>query len=166
MPKANLSADDGEKAGVKAKPKKKKTLLIIMIVLIVLAGSAAGAYFYFLKPAGNEDGAVKKKAVTEERESLDMGEVVVNLSGSGGSHYLRVKIVIEYPKDKKLAEELKKKKHTVSDAIITTLRSKTYTDVSAANSAIALKKSIMDEVNNNLESGEITGVYFTDFLVQ
>lgn len=166
MPKANLSADDGEKTGVKAKPKKKKTLLIIIMVLIVLAGSAAGAYFYFLKPAGNEDGAVKKKAVTEERESLDMGEVVVNLSGSGGSHYLRVKIVIEYPKDKKLAEELKKKKHKVSDAIITTLRSKTYSDVSAANSALALKKSIMEEVNNNLESGEITGVYFTDFLVQ
>ncbi len=166
MPKANLSAGDGEKAGAKAKPKKKKTLLIIMIVLIVLAGTAAGAYNYFLKPAGNEAGEVKKKAVTEERESLDMGEVVVNLSGSGGSHYLRVKIVIEYPEDKKLAEELKKKKHTVSDSIITTLRSKTYTEVSAANSALALKKSIMDEVNNNLESGEITGVYFTDFLVQ
>lgn len=165
MPKANLSADDGEKAGVKAKPKKKKTLLIIMIVMIILAGTSAGAYLYFRQPADNA-GEVKKKVTTEESESLDMGEVVVNLSGSGGSHYLRVKIVIEYPKDKKLAEELKKKKHTVSDAIITTLRSKTFLEVSAANSAQALKKSIIEEVNNNLESGEITGVYFTDFLVQ
>ncbi|MFX4261947.1 flagellar basal body-associated FliL family protein [Pelotomaculum propionicicum] len=165
MPKANLSADDGEKAGAKTKPKKKKTWLIIMVVLIILAGSAGGAYWYFHKPAG-EAGEAKKKVAAGESESLDMGEVVVNLSGSGGSHYLRVKIVIEYPKDKKLAEELKKKKHTVSDAIITTLRSKTYTEVSAANSAQALKLSIMEEVNNNLDSGEITGVYFTDFLVQ
>jgi flagellar protein FliL len=165
LPKANISADDGEKAGVKTKPKKKKTLLIIMIVFIILAGSSAGAYLYFHKPA-DQAGEVNKKVTAEESESLDMGEVVVNLSGSGSSHYLRVKIVLEHPKNKKLAEELKKKKHTVSDAIITTLRSKTFTEVSAANSAQALKNSIIEEINNNLESGEITGVYFTDFLVQ
>lgn len=163
MPKANLTADDGEKAGAKTKPKKKKNWLLIMVVLIILAGSSGGAYWYFNKPA-DEAANAKKKVATKESESLDMGEVVVNLSG--GSHYLRVKIVIEHPKDKKLAEELKKKKHTVSDAIITTLRSKTYTEVSAADSAQALKTSIMEEVNNSLESGEITGVYFTDFLVQ
>jgi flagellar FliL protein len=165
LPKVNLSADDGEKASVKAKPKKKKTLLIIMIILIILAGTSAAAYLYFHKPP-DQAGEVNKKVTAKESESLDMGEVVVNLSGSGSSHYLRVKIVLEYPKDKKLAEELKKKKHTVSDAIITTLRSKTFAEVSAANSAQALKKSIIEEINNNLESGEITGVYFTDFLVQ
>lgn len=165
MPKANLTAEDGEKAGVKTKPKKKKTLLIIMILFIILAGSSAGAYLYFHKP-DDPAAEVNKKAAAVESESLDMGEVVVNLSGSGSSHYLRVKIVLEYPKNKKLSEELKKKKHTVSDAIITTLRNKTYAEVSAVNSAQALKKSIIEEININLESGEITGVYFTDFLVQ
>ena len=140
-------------------------MLIIFIVLIILAGSAAGAYSYFNKQAAEVE--VKKKAPSSaEKEVLDMGEMVVNLNGSGGSHYLRVKIVLEYPENKKLKEELAKKKHKVSDAVITTLRTKTFTDVSSSNSAQALKDSIIEEINSNLEYGDITGVYFTDYLIQ
>lgn len=164
MPKANLSANSGENTDVKTKPKKKKTVLII-IMLIILAGSAAGAYSYFNQQAA--ESVVKKKAPSSaKKEVLDMGEMVVNLSGNGGSHYLRVKIVLEYPENKKLKEELNKKKHMVSDVIITTLRAKTFTDVSSSNAAQALKDSIIEEINSNLEYGDITGVYFTDFLIQ
>jgi flagellar FliL protein len=165
LPKANLTDNDEEKASVKAKPKKKKTILIILIVLIILGGTSAGAYMYFRKPA-DQAGETNKKVNSAETESMDMGEVIVNLSGSGGSHYLRAKVVIEYPKDKKLAAELDKKKHAVSDAIITTIRSKTYAEVSAGNSTQGLKMSIIEEINKSLETGEITGVYFTDFLIQ
>lgn len=163
MPK-NDASENQEKAGKKVKPKKKKMMLIILIILVVLAGSSAGAYFFFKKPAG-EAGEVKKPK-TAEMESLDIGEVVVNLAGNGGAHYLRVKIVIEYPKEKKLPEELKKKKHQVSDIIITTLRSKTMAEVSSASSVEGLKKSLLKEINGHLEHGEVTGIYFTDFLVQ
>lgn len=162
MPKANLSANSEEKKEVK--PKKKNTMLIIFM-LIILAGSAAGAYSYFNKQAAESE--VKKKAPSSaEKEVLDMGEIVVNLNGSGSSHYLRVKVVLEYPKNKKLTEELAKKKHKVSDVVITTLRTKTFADVSSSNSAQALKNSIMEEINSFLEYGDITGVYFTDFLIQ
>ncbi|OQA08819.1 MAG: flagellar basal body-associated protein FliL [Firmicutes bacterium ADurb.Bin373] len=140
--------------------KKKKNILIIIVVLAALAGSFAGAYSYFSQPYAPA-GKVKK---TVPNESLDMGELIVNLSGS--SHYLRTKVVIEYPRDKWLAAELQKKRHTVADAIITALRSKTYTEVSAAESAGALKNSIIEEINSHLESGEISGVFFTDFLIQ
>lgn len=164
MAKANPSDSTEGKAGKNAKPKKKKTILIILIILVV---TAAGAYAYFHKSA-DQTGEVKKaKTVkTTEQEVLDMGEIVVNLGSNGGSHYLRVKIVIEYPKDKKLAEELKKKKHIISDTVITTLRSKTYAEVISANSAQGLKNDLIREINNNLVSGDITGMYFTDFLVQ
>ncbi len=117
--------------------KKKKNILIIIVVLAALAGSFAGAYSYFSQPYAPA-GKVKK---TVPNESLDMGELIVNLSGS--SHYLRTKVVIEYPRDKWLAAELQKKRHTVADAIITALRSKTYTEVSAAESAGALKTVLL-----------------------
>ena len=139
--------------------KKIKTVLIAIVVLAALAGSFAGAYTYFSQPA-DPPGKVKKAAPIE---SLDIGELIVNLGG--GSHYLRVKVTIEYPKDKALAAELQKKRHTVADAIITALRSKTYAEVSAAESTEALKESIIEEVNSHLQWGEITGVFFTDFLV-
>jgi len=166
------------KESKKNKPKKKKLLLILLVVLVVLAGSAAGWYFFFKSPS--EGGVEVKKASVEEKqtvekkskvevesEKLDLGEVVVNLTGNGGGHYLRVKVVIEYPKENKnLAKELKEKQHKVMDTLISTLRTKTLTDVTSAGSVENLKKSLLKEINNNLKTGDITGIYFTDFLVQ
>lgn len=163
MPKKDTS-DGQEKSGNKAKPTKKKTMLVILISLVVLAGSSAGAYFYFNKPAG--EAAQAKTAKTVELETLDMGDMVVNLAGNGGGHYLRVKITLEYPKDKKLPDELKKKKPQVSDVLITTLRSKTLAEISSVGSIQGLKQDLLKEINSQLESGEVTGIYFTDFLVQ
>lgn len=168
------------KGNKKDKPKKKKILLILLIVLVVLAGSAAGWYFFFKAPSGGDSGVVKKASVEEKKapeknskateaqnEKLDLGEVVVNLAGDGGGHYLRVKVVIEYPKDNKnLAKELKDKQHQVMDTLISTLRTKTLTDVTSTGSVENLKKSLLKEINNNLKTGDITGVFFTDFLVQ
>ncbi len=164
LAKTKISDNNEEKAGKNVKPKKKKTILIVVVILVLLAGSCAGAYMFFLRPAA-QAGEVKKPKVSEEKESLDMGEVIVNLNGSS-SHYLRAKVTIDYPKNKKLAEELKKKKHIVSDVIIATLRSKTLAEVSNAGTLQTLKNSLIEEINNNLEAGEITGIYFTDFLVQ
>ncbi|NLI11587.1 MAG: flagellar basal body-associated FliL family protein [Peptococcaceae bacterium] len=163
MAKTKISENNEEKAGKNGKPKKKKTILIVLVILVLLAGSSAGAYMFFLRPAA-QAGEVKKTKV-EEKESLDMGEVIVNLNGSS-SHYLRAKVTIDYPKNKKLAEELKKKKHIVSDVIIATLRSKTLAEVSNASALQGLKSSLIEEINNKLDAGEITGVYFTDFLVK
>ncbi len=163
MAKTKISENDEEKAGKNAKPKKKKMILIILVAILLLAGSSAGAYIFFLKPGTQVEEV--KKTKTGEIESLEMGEMIVNLSGSG-THYLRVKVTIDYPINKKLKEELTKKKHMVSDTIISTLRGKTLAEVSNANAIQGLKKSLIEEINNNLDSGEITGIYFTDFLVE
>lgn len=164
MPKTKKPENNEEKAGNNAKPKKKKTVSIILVVLLLLlAGSSAGAYMLFFKPVATAEPV--KKAQTGEKESLEMGEMVVNLSGSS-AHYLRVKVTIDYPKNSKLKEELTKKKHIVSDVIISNLRSKTLAEVSNADAVQGLKKSLVDEINTNLVSGDITGIYFTDFLVQ
>jgi len=166
------------KGSKKDKPKKKKLPLILLIVLVVLAGSAAGWYFFFKSPSevgggekkasAEESKANGKKAAGKEQEpdKLDLGEVLVNLAGDGGGHYLRVKVVIEYPRDKNLAKELKDKQHQVMDTLISTLRTKTLADVSSTSSVEGLKKSLLVEINNHLKTGDITGIYFTDFLVQ
>lgn len=164
-PKKAAQEESKEKTEKKDKPKKGKKMLVLLLILFVLAGSSAGAYYYFKKPAG-EAPPVKKKTRAAEMESLEMGDMVVNLAGNGGSHYLKVKITIEYPKDKKLAEELKKKKYIISDVLITALRNKTLSEVASASSADKLKNDLLKEINSRLEHGEVTGIYFTDFLVQ
>lgn len=167
MPKSN-TPEVQKKTGQKTKLKKKKFLLIILIALAVLAGLSAGAYFfYFDQPAGAASEEKKPNTTkTVDTESMDMGEMVVNLKGYGGGHYLRVKIVLEYAKEKKLSEELKKKKPQLADVIITTLRSKTLDEVSPVSAVDDIKISLIKEINKNLESGQVTSIYFTDYLVQ
>lgn len=163
MPKKASSEEPRENTAKKEKPKKGKRLLILLIILVVLGGSSAGAYLYF-RNSGGEAAPVKKKVT--EVETAEMGEMVVNLAGNGGGRYLKVKITLEYPKEKKLSAEIEKKKYLVTDLLIVTLRSKTFTEVISVGSVDKLKEDLIREINNHLEHGEITGVYFTDFLVQ
>lgn len=165
MPKNDLN-ESREQNSKKVKTKNKKSKLIILIALIVLAGSSAGAYFYLNRPADATPTAKASAAKTPVTESVDMGEMVVNLSGNGGGHYLRVKITLNFPEEKKLSEEIKKKKPQLSDVIITTLRSKTLDEVGPVSSVDVIKKSLLSEINKNLSSGEVTSIYFTDYLVQ
>lgn len=159
---AEKNSESREKETKKARPKVFKIILFALIFLVVAAGSAAGAYFFFSKNATRE--AEAKKV---EYESLDMGEMVVNLAQNGGGiHYLRLNIILEYPQEEELAEEIEKKKHQISDVLIATLRSKTLSDVISAGSTSALKKDLLKAINSRLEHGEVESIYFTDFLIQ
>ena len=163
MPK-NAPESAREKTGNKT---KKNILLMILIILAVLAGSSAGTYFYFSKSTGEAAEPIPARAFkTAELQSMDMGEMIVNLVGAGNIHYLRIKITIEYPKERKLDAEIKKKKHQVSDVLINTLRSKTISEVISTDGVEKLKIDLIKGVNEHLECGKVTGVYFTDFLVQ
>ena len=160
--------DKGEKEKGAKTPKpggKKKVLLLVLIAVLLLGGSAAGAYFFLAKPGKAQEAAVKKEK-EKPVEVLDLGEILVNLTSNGLPRYMRVKIVLEYPQDKKLSEEIKKKKHQITDTTITFLRSKTISEVSSAGSVDALKRELMERINGQLESGRVTAVYFTDYLVQ
>jgi len=158
--------DKGEKEKGAKTPKpggKKKVLLLVLIAVLLLGGSAAGAYFFLAKPGKAQEAAVKKEKPVEV---MELGEILVNLTSNGMPHYLRVKISLEYPQDKKLSGEIKKKKHQITDTTITFLRSKTISEVSSAGSVDALKRELMERINGQLESGRVTAVYFTDYLVQ
>jgi len=159
MPVSNTS-ENQVKQGKSNKTKNNNNSIQILLILMLLAVSTAFAYVYFNKPAG----AVTKTTNTGvATESVDMSEVVVNLKGG---HYLRVKVTLEYPQDKKLSEEIKKKKPQLMDVIITTMRSKTLEEVSPVDSGDSVKESLLDAINQNLVNGKVTGIYFTDYLVQ
>jgi len=162
MPISNTS-ENRVKQG-KSNKTKKKGFIPVLLILMLLAVSTAGAYIYFNEPAGaateTTNAGTARTVVTEK---MDMSEVVVNLNGG---HYLRVKITLEYPREKKLSDEIKKKKPQLMDVIITTLRSKTLEEVRPAGSVDNVKESLLNAINKNLDNGEVTGIYFTDYLIQ
>lgn len=159
MPISNTS-ENRVKQG-KSNKTKKKGFIPVLLILMLLAVSTAGAYIYFNEPAGAATETTNTG--TARTESVDMSEVVVNLNGG---HYLRVKITLEYPREKKLSDEIKKKKPQLMDVIITTLRSKTLEEVRPAGSVDNVKESLLNAINKNLDNGEVTGIYFTDYLIQ
>lgn len=173
------------KEEVKAKPKKNNSLKIILALLMVLAASTAGWYFLFREDPSQYIPAKQVVDETDEvgegeglpirtmnlagikTETLDLGNVVVNLAGNGSQSYIRLNIILEYPQaNKNLTKELSENQHLIRDVLIAHLRSKTHSEVSAADASETLKKDLLRVINRNLQSGDVGEIFFTEFLVQ
>jgi flagellar basal body-associated protein FliL len=86
------------------------------------------------------------------------------LAGDGGTRYIRLSAVLEYPHEpKKFGPEIKEKEHQIKDTMVTSLRAKTLAE---ANNTVELKENLLKDVNKLLRYGNFTGMYFTDFLIQ
>lgn len=147
--------------------KKKSGLLFYLMVLagaVIAAGIVMGAVMYFVGIPGV---IPKMKAPPPPvYETLEMGERVVNLNDPSAARYLRVRIVLEFKKDEKLAAEVKEKNAQVMEAILKVLRSKSVEDIKPLNKEEKVKSEIISAINANLKTGKIEKVYFTDFLIQ
>ena len=63
-------------------------------------------------------------------------------------------------------EELDKRLPQLRDAILMILPTKQYADISSTAGKIALRDEIMARLNSYLKKGQITTIYFTEFVVQ
>ena len=147
--------------------KKKSGIMFYLMILagaVIAAGLVMGAIIYFVGIPGV---IPKMKAPPPPvYETLELGERVVNLNDPGATRYLRVRIVLEFKKDEKLAVEVKEKNAQVMEGILHVLRGKSVEDIRPLNKEEKVKAEIISAINSNLKSGKIEKVYFTDFLIQ
>ena len=125
---AKARADEDADAGASASKRKLPIKLIIIAAgaLAVVAGGGAGAYFIF-------GGGHKTQAVAAPIKAptfLDVPEVLVNLSGTERTQYLKVKVVLELP-DAALSAQVQGAMPRVMDAFQTYLRELRPTDLAA-----------------------------------
>ncbi|NHM28215.1 flagellar basal body-associated FliL family protein [Desulfofundulus sp. TPOSR] len=139
-----------------------RTILLLLLAVIIGGGATFGA-LWFLGPLSKPVQATPKE---RPMETLDLGDRVINLADEGPSRYLRVQVVLEYPHDKKLVEEIKAKQPMLTEAVLTILRGKTSDEVLPVKNQEAIKKEILDHINSQLLHGKVERLYFTDFLVQ
>lgn len=146
-------------ANAEQKKTGTKTIIILLLVLNMLAVGAIAGYFVFLKPAVGEP-------QQPEMATTDLGKMLVNLDGNG-THFIRFNAVIEYPKgEKKLVEELTKKDHIIKHTAIKLLRSKQLADVQTPDSIDKVQREMTDAINKHLQHGQISKIYFTEYLTQ
>lgn len=159
-------------------------LKIIIIAVVAVAVLGAGGYFgynqFFAEKEKTTKKAVQQQIPVQQTQQMvqngsylqqvvsaktfGLDEFLVNLADEDGKRYLKVKVFLGYD-NKKLDAELEEKKPILRDAVISVLRSKKSTDISAKGIE-NIKMEIIQRINATLDKGQLNNVYFNDILVQ
>ena len=160
------ATEETAESGEGEKPKRRfslKFILIIVGAVAVLGGGGTGAYLMF----GHSKETKPAVAVVKPPAFLDVPEVLVNLSNSGGdrTQYLKVKIVLELP-DSSMQPQVQTTMPRVMDAFQTYLRELRPSDLEGSAGLYRLKEELTRRVNVAVAPGRINAVLFKEILVQ
>ena len=175
-----------EKKEQVAAPKKKFPVMLIVVVLVVVLvlGGAAAGYFLIVAPRMKASDKGEEGEVTKQEQSVTKGSegqgvagegsagpmklldpFIVNLADAQGQRYL--KAVIQLETDNPAADsEITGRLPQIRDEILMILSNKTFDDIATVAGKRMLKREIVSSVNRYLTSGQVTQVYFTEFVVQ
>jgi flagellar FliL protein len=140
-----------------------KRILIIVGALAVLGGGGAGAYLMF----GHGKETKPAVAAVKPPAFLDVPEVLVNLTNTGGerTQYLKVKIVLELP-DSTMQPQVQTTMPRVMDAFQTYLRELRPSDLEGSAGLYRLKEELTRRVNVAVAPGRVNAVLFKEIVVQ
>jgi flagellar FliL protein len=92
-------------------------------------------------------------------------DIVVNPAGTGGTRFLSVSFGFELDSPE-LTAAFEERELAVRDALITILSSKTVAQLTDAKEKEIARYQIKKRLEQLLSTNEITGVYYTDFVLQ
>ena len=92
-------------------------------------------------------------------------DIVVNPAGTGGTRFLSVSFGFELDSPE-LTAAFEERELAVRDALITILSSKTVVQLTDAKEKEIARYQIKKRLEQLLNTNEITGVYYTDFVLQ
>lgn len=117
------------------------------------------------KAEGGHGGGGHGKESAGDGFSYQFDSIVVNLSGSMGTRYLKAsfKADSENAQMEAIVEENKAKLLDVAQSV---LSSRTLTDLEQAGAKNILRNDLIARLNDALDSDLITQIYFSEFVVQ
>jgi len=106
-----------------------------------------------------------EKAEKTPTEMINIDDIIVNPSGTGGTRFLAASIGFEVsnPEAPKLFEE---RMPMIRDALISILGSKTIEQLSDPKEKEITRYQIKKRVEHLLKTDDLKAVYFTDFVLQ
>ncbi|MCF8061227.1 MAG: flagellar basal body-associated FliL family protein [Deltaproteobacteria bacterium] len=107
----------------------------------------------------------KKGAASDMGPIYSLETFVVNLADERGKKYLKTRLELELDGDM-VVTEIDQRLPQFRDTILTILSSKSFEDVRQLEGKYQLRAEIMTMLNQFLNSGKITNIYFTEFIVQ
>jgi len=120
--------------------------------------------------ATERDKPKKKKKKKKPRDAsksvvFAIKNVVVNPAGTGGSRFLSISLGFEL-ESADVVSEFERREPAVRDALITILSSKTVAQLTDPKQKEIIRYQIKKRVSKLLDTDELTGVYYTDFVLQ
>jgi flagellar FliL protein len=164
------ATNSGEKEALEPPRKSNKTLLIA-VALIVVIGGGVGGYLYLDHAAkvkkeheeeANRPENILKRQLTERKENappiyIPMEEMIVNLPGRGGEHYLQTKIVLRTA-DSGTESKIKQFEPVIRDKILTVLSSRQMQELATVEGKTMMAREIA-LVINSIIAPQITAIY-------
>jgi flagellar FliL protein len=145
-------------------PKKKsklKWIIIALIIVVILVAGAVAGYMFLSKPSEKKPAAAKPVEIT----IWPMDAFVINIAETNGERYLKIVMQLEVS-NPDAVKELENLKPRLRDSILDLLTPKTYKDLMDLAGKQRLREDIAGRINNILQNGKVTKVYFTDFVIQ
>lgn len=150
------------KGGEKKNTKKLAIMLIIACVLVAVGAVAA----VIVTNGGKLSDVASAKLEQEEEHVLEMESFVVNLTTPDGSNsYVKAQISLVYA-EKKKADMLSEKSNLIRDVIIKDFMEYSPDQLLASGGLDSVKEQLKSDINASLGEEVVTGIYFTDFLIQ
>lgn len=155
----------------------KPTLFILLAVINMAVVMGVGVMLYLGQKKKEAQPGIDdviagehKKAEEEEHSKEFIGKLVpletflVNVSGSRGRKLVKINMELELT-NSEVQEEVEKIKPKIRDYIIIIVSSKTFAEISTKEGKDALREEIKNQINLFLTKGQITKVYFTEFIL-
>lgn len=152
----------------------KKLIVVLAVVGVLILGMmGAGFFVIWTKVANMNPGAATAEAsVQEEEEPADtigvtypLDTFIVNLAEEGGNRYLRVTLELELSEET-LKTEVEQRLPQVRDAMLMILPTKKVAELGTVEGKTTLRHEVIDRLNGMLTGGEVTNIYFTEFVIQ
>lgn len=162
-PSAEAEGDEGKAAPAKRKFSLK--LIVIAVGGLVALGAVGGGYYFFFGHKKEEMAAAEK---VKPPVFLDMPDVLVNLSSTGGSdrtQYLKVKVVLELP-DQEMSAQIQPVMPRIMDTFQTYLRELRPTDLDGSAGLYRLKEELTRRVDAAIAPNKINAVLFKEIVIQ
>ena len=170
----NEEKKDTEQAESSQGNKSMLMVIILGVIIIVLGGGGiAGWFMFFTKDAGEGDQSAQAEAaqtaITEPAQSIivPLDSFIVNLMDRTGSgkRYLKTTIELDVP-DEESQGIVDVRKAQLRDAILLLLTSQSFAEINTIEGKQALKKALLLRINQALGGRLVSGLYFTEFVVQ
>ena len=109
----------------------------------------------------------KKSAKGEKAASVvyDIDDIVINPAGTGGTRFLSASFAFELESEE-AAKEFEAREAIIRDALITILSSKTIAQLTDVKQKEITRYQIKKRISEILNTEELAGVFYTDFVLQ